>query len=303
MSRIFSLGSEWLYFKIYSGYKIADIILLEYLNEKIELLLSKNIIKKWFFIRYYDSDSHVRIRFQVNKKEDVFKVIQELNPVFEDLLDKNLIWKVQNDTYLREVERYGLDTIEASETLFYFDSKMMLNYLTLKNEFEKEETQLLFSCLSIDSFLNAFDLSTSEKLTLLDTMQQGFKNEFNATKVLKNELDKHYRSLEKDISIALNDILVSNYQILIERNNNIQPIIQIIKANLEINRNSFISSHIHMMINRQFTSRQREYETIIYDHLFRYYKTYFYNKRPQIYIGNVTADLQSVLVQQEIMRV
>ena len=74
MNRVFSLGSEWVYFKIYSGYKIADVILLEYLKEKIELLQSENIIKKWFFIRYNDSDSHLRIRFQVDKVNNVFAV-------------------------------------------------------------------------------------------------------------------------------------------------------------------------------------------------------------------------------------
>lgn len=282
MSRIFSLGSEWVYFKVYSGYKIADIILLEYLNEKIEFLFSENYIKKWFFIRYYDSDSHLRIRFQVNKSDDVFHVIKELNSVFEDLLRKNFIWKVQSDTYLREMERYGLKTIEDSESLFCFDSKMILDYLCLKNDFESDETQLLFSFLSIDSFLNAFSLSISEKLALLDDMQQGFKKEFNATKGLKSELDKHYREFEKDISnclnFASNQKLVPLYEIIEEKSKNIKAIVESIKENLEINLDSFLSSHIHMMINRQFTSRQREYEVLVYDHLFRYYKTCFYRK-------------------------
>ena len=282
MSRVFSLGSEWVYFKIYSGYKTADIILLEYLKEKIDFLLSKKHIKKWFFIRYNDSDSHIRIRFQVNKSEDVFQVIKELNLVFEDLFDNNFVWKIQSDTYLREMERYGIETIEDSETLFYFDSKMMLDYLSLKNDFERDEIQLLFSFLSIDSFLDAFSLSMSEKLALLDNMQQGFKKEFNATKVLKSELDKHYRGLEKEISSFLNDVsnqeLMSLYEIIEKKSENIKPIVESIKKNLEINLNFFLSSHIHMMVNRQFTSRQREYETLIYDHLFRYYKTCFYKK-------------------------
>jgi thiopeptide-type bacteriocin biosynthesis protein len=278
MTRIFSLGSEWVYFKIYSGYKIADVILLEYLNEKIEKLLSENSIKKWFFIRYNDSDSHLRIRFQVSNSENVFQVIKELNPVFEDLLQKNFIWKVQNDAYLREIERYGLNTIKDSETLFYFDSKMILEYLSMKNDLEKEEHQLLFSFLSIDSFLNAFELTISEKMTLLDDMQQGFKKEFNATKVLKSELDKHYRELENEISSYMNDNSSAIFQIVEDKFHNIHPIAESIKKNLEINLNSFLSSHIHMMINRQFTSRQRQYETVIYDHLYRYYKTCFYKK-------------------------
>ena len=278
MSRVYSLGSEWVYFKIYSGYKIADVILLEYLNKKIERLLLENVIKKWFFIRYNDSDSHLRIRFQVTNPENVFQVIKELHPVFEDLLQKNFIWKVQNDTYLSEIERYGWNTIKDSETLFYFDSKMILEYLYLKNNSGKEKNQLLFSFLSIDSFLNAFALSSSEKLKLLDEMQQSFKKEFNATKILKSELDKHYRELEKEISSFMNKHSNEMHQIVVDKFINIHAIAESIKENLEINLNSFLSSHIHMMINRQFTSRQREYETLIYDHLFRYYKTCFYKK-------------------------
>lgn len=289
MSRVFSLGSEWVYFKVYSGYKIADIILLEYLKKKIELLESKNHIKKWFFIRYNDSDSHLRIRFQVHKSEDVFHVIKELNPVFEDLLQKNYIWKVQTDTYLREIERYGIQTIDHSETLFYFDSKMIMDYLVLNKDFENEENQLLFSLLSIDSFLNTFSLSTSEKLNLLDEMQHAFKKEFNATKVLKSELDKHYRTFEKAISTAMNYDenyeLSLLYAIIEEKFYNIKPVVLAIKQNLEINLNSFLSSHIHMMINRQYTSRQREYETLIYDHLYRYYKTCFYKKAHSIKVN------------------
>ena len=51
-----------------------------------------------------------------------------------------------------------------------------------------------------------------------------------------------------------------------------------LKVKLQINMNSFLSSHIHMMINRQFTSRQRQYELVIYDHLFRFYKTQMFQK-------------------------
>lgn len=283
MNRVFSLGSEWVYFKIYSGYKITDVILLEYLKEKIAFLVSENIIKKWFFIRYNDPDSHIRIRFQVSKTDDVFYVIKELNLIFEDVLHKNFIWKVQNDIYLREIERYGSKTMEDSETLFYYDSEMILNYLSLKNGFKNDKTQLLFSFLSIDSFLDAFSLSPSEKLALLDDMQQGFKKEFNATKVLKSQLDKHYRELEKQISTTMNDDksyeLSPLYEIIEQKSSKIKPIVESIKENLEINLNSFLSSHIHMMINRQFTSRQREYETLIYDHLYRYYKTCNFKNR------------------------
>ena len=293
MNRVFSLGSEWIYFKIYSGYKTADIILLEYLKEKIEKLSSEKYIKKWFFIRYNDPDSHIRIRFQVENSEAVFHIVKEFNPIFEELLHKNYIWKVQNDTYLREVERYGVATIEDSEALFYYDSKMMLNYLTLKNYFENDQTQLLFSLLSINSFLTAFSLSKSEKLHLLDEMQQGFKYEFQVTKEVKTELDKHYRSMENEISNLLNfksyQKFALLYNIIEVKNLESKAVAKAIKENIEINLHSFLSSHIHMMINRQYTSRQREYETLIYDHLHRYYKMRFYRRV-------VSTDFQTVRI-------
>jgi len=282
MERVFSLGSEWVYFKIYTGYKTADLILLEYLKEKIDFLIAENHIKKWFFIRYYDTDSHLRLRFQVNNPESIYVICKELNPIFQDVLNKNYCWKIQNDTYLREVERYGLSTMEDSETLFYFDSKMILEYLSFKKCFEKDEVQLIFSFLSINSFLNAFSLPFSEKLTLLNEMQLAFKQEFSATKVLKSQLDKHYRSLENDIVKVLNYEAQEEFQFLYaiieEKLENCKPVANAIKEKLEINLFSFLSSHIHMMINRQFTSRQLEYEVLIYDHLYRYYKMCFYKK-------------------------
>jgi thiopeptide-type bacteriocin biosynthesis protein len=58
--------------------------------------------------------------------------------VLNSLLEQNSVWKIQTDTYQREIERYG-KTIEDSETLFWHDSEMILHYLVLKSSFEKEE--------------------------------------------------------------------------------------------------------------------------------------------------------------------
>lgn len=42
---------------------------------------------------------------------------------------------------------------------------------------------------------------------------------------------------------------------------------------LEIDLNDFLSSHIHMTMNRIFCSKNREHEMICYDFLSRYYKS------------------------------
>ncbi|MEO8234716.1 MAG: thiopeptide-type bacteriocin biosynthesis protein [Flavobacterium sp.] len=280
MKRKFIVGSEWLYYKVYTGVKISDIILVEKLRPIIKELKSNNLIKKWFFIRYKDPDEHLRLRFYSSKKQNSLQVIQYLHPVLDVLVEEDIVWKVQLDTYQREIERYGSATMKVSESLFHYDSEMILEYLLLKPNFLEEDTQLLFSFLAIDSFLNAFSLQNSQKLELLEKLQSSFKEEFNADKILKKELDKNYRILfSKIVSILKNkDGFLELHEIVTHKENKIKKLILEVTGKLEISLHSFISSHIHMIINRQYVSRQRQYECLIYDHLYRYYKTIQYEK-------------------------
>lgn len=277
MQRVFCLGSEWLYYKIYTGVQTTDIILLEKLGPIIFQLTKRKIIQKWFFIRYRDTDEHFRIRFLIDNKNNFQKVVNAIYPIINELLQENLIWKVQTDTYKRELERYGALTIEDSEFLFWKDSEMSLQYLSLKKTFAKKELALLFSFCSIDSFLNSFSLSILDKCSLMNNLQHSFKEEFEADKILKKELDKNYRELSPELKRFLEEDIQNDFpdffKIIAEKQVQTSEKISAIKTKIQIPLNDFLSSHIHMMINRQFTSKQRMYELIIYDHLYRYYKS------------------------------
>ncbi|PJJ09862.1 thiopeptide-type bacteriocin biosynthesis protein [Flavobacterium sp. 1] len=277
MKRDFCLGSEWLYYKIYTGVKTADIILLEKLNPVIQELRDENKIQKWFFIRYKDPEEHLRIRIYCANSENTSLIIAQLYPVLNTLLQDNIVWKVQTDTYQREMERYGKNTIEDSETLFWQDSEMILNYLSLKLNFTKNKMELIFSFLSIDSFLNSFSLSNIQKLTLMDELQASFKKEFDADKTLKKEMANHYKELSQEVQFFLSGTALNDfpkiYVAIQEKQNQTNKTILLIKDKLTIPLSDFLMSHIHMMMNRQYTSKQRMYELLIYDHLFRYYKS------------------------------
>jgi thiopeptide-type bacteriocin biosynthesis protein len=213
----------------------------------------------------------------IDNPKNVSKVIAKLYPVLNEMLIQHLVWKIQTDTYQREIERYGENTMIDSEFIFWQDSEMILDYLKLKPNFANDEIELLFSFYAVDCFLNSFSLSNSEKLDLMNTLQESFKNEFNADKNLKKELDKHYRELSTAIANLLAGKAQNEFsemiQIVHHKNNKITGAIAAINEKLEMPIASFLMSHIHMMINRQYTSKQRMYELILYDHLYRYYKT------------------------------
>ncbi|WP_337965395.1 thiopeptide-type bacteriocin biosynthesis protein [uncultured Flavobacterium sp.] len=282
MQRVFCLGSEWLYYKIYTGVQTTDLILFEKFYPIILQLEKRKIIQKWFFIRYNDNDAHFRIRFLIEDKKNLSKAINMLFPVLNDLLQENLVWKVQTDTYQRELERYGENTIEDSEFLFWKDSEMIIQYISLKKAFSEKDMALLFSFCSIDSFLNSFGLSISDKLNLMNSLQISFKEEFEADKTLKSQLDKKYRELLPTIEHFFSDISRKDFpdffEIIEKKENQIVEKVLEIKASIQIPIHDFLASHIHMMLNRQYTSKQRMYELVVYDHLYRYYKTLNYKR-------------------------
>lgn len=282
MKRDFCIGSEWLYYKIYTGVKTADLVLLEKLYPVILDLQKEKIISKWFFIRYKDPDEHLRIRFYCEAPENTATVIAKMYPILSILLEENSIWKVQTDTYQREMERYGEKTMLNSEKLFWYDSEMILHYLTVKSSFEKKEMPLLFSFTAIDTFLNSFGVSNSDKLSLMDQLQLAFKKEFDADKSLKKELDQHYRALFQEMQRFLLGKAAEDHPDIFNsinaKNKKYNDLIDSIKGKLQIPLSEFLCSHIHMMLNRQYTSKQRMYELIVYDHLHRYYKIQEFRK-------------------------
>jgi thiopeptide-type bacteriocin biosynthesis protein len=283
MQRDFSLGSQWLYYKIYTGVKTADSILLEKLEPIISQLEQKKKIQKWFFIRYHDPEEHIRLRFLVDDTDNLATIINSFQSVFKELMSEDLVWKIQTDTYQREIERYGKATMYASEFLFWKDSKMILQYLTIKDSFPEKETPLFFSFLAVDSFLNSFNLSSLEKLSLMNELQIAYKKEFEVDKLQKKQLDLKYRSLATQINQFLKGSVQNNfpemYAVVDHKASEIKGTVLEIRTKIEIPLNDFLASHIHMMINRQYTSKQRIYELVIYDHLYRYYKTISYTKQ------------------------
>ena len=129
--RSFSLGSEWLYYKLYCGNKTADKLLCEAIKPLTEKLLQEKVIDKWFFIRYSDPETHIRLRFHFTDLNQKAKVIAHMAQFCAEFEKSGLLWKTQTDTYQRELERYGSNSMEISENLFFYDSIAIVNMLAM----------------------------------------------------------------------------------------------------------------------------------------------------------------------------
>lgn len=280
VKRNFIIGDEWLYFKIYCGPKSADKILTQALKPLCEELLNQGIITKWFFIRYSDPQLHIRIRFLLSDVKEIGKVIIQFNQAIAKYVDSGLISKVQSETYSRELERYGWQLTEHAESFFFNDSNMIIQLLDMLDEEAGEEIRWLFSLCAIDQLLSDFNFDLNQKHDLLERMKTSFANEFNMEKNLKLQMDDKFRNNRKKITDFLTRQNIDEdvspiFELLVdysERNKSVAKAIEAENDNI-IHLNDLMPSYIHMLCNRMFRAKQRLHEMVLYDFLYRFYKS------------------------------
>ena len=299
MKRTFITGSEWLYYKIYTGTKTADRILTEAIKPVSEKLLEEGIIDSWFFIRYSDPKLHLRVRFHHTESLQLEKTIRLMHDSLVPFVESDLIWKLTNDTYNRELERYGYTYIEQSEILFFHDSVMVVNILDLIEGDEGEIIRWLIGLRAIDEMLEVFGYNEEQKLIYLEKLRDGFGAEFGMNKDLKSQLSGKYRTEKKVIENVMNRLndnesgMAPLFELLQNKRENTLPIattlITLEKSNsLEIPKDQLMNSYLHMMCNRLFKSKQRLHELVLYDFLCQYYTSQKARKKQKVNANIIT---------------
>src|SRR5262249_25822369 len=126
--RSFPLGSEWIYAKLYTGPATLDQTLLQVVRPVVESVTRSGAVDRWFFIRYGDPEWHLRFGFHGEPSRLSTEVLPLLQDAVAPLLADRRLWRIQFDTYEREVERYGgLEGIELAERFFHADSEAVLS--------------------------------------------------------------------------------------------------------------------------------------------------------------------------------
>ena len=308
-ARTFITGSEWLYVKIYCGTNSAEKILKEVINSLVKELIAENKITQWFFIRYADPENHIRIRFHHPEDTGFWKVVLErLYASTKNYLDNSLVYTIQTDTYNREIERYGINTIELSEHIFYLDSEAVINCIDLLGDEEAEKYRWLLSARGVDMLLDDFNYSLESKGALLKKLQQGYSAEFGNNKSLSGLLNDKYRVNTQLLRSFLNtendeeNEIKEATKIFMLRSIQIRQAAKKIK-NLQLTDSTTFSfddllpGYIHMFLNRMFLSEQRKYELVIYHFLSKYYDSQIAIKKKNITVQKACTAQRKVVLQ------
>lgn len=278
---IFFPGSQWAYFKIYTGHKMVDELLSNSIRDLAVSFHEEAIILKWFFVRYSDDDFHVRVRFLLTSSDNLLEVTKRINNILQPYKTNRIIHNIIIDTYKREIERYGSEYIESCEEIFSSDSFAVCNYLgKYKNN---DDLRWVFSAIGVNGYLNDFKFNIEEKIKILSIVSDQFFKEFGGSKRLKIQLDHKYRQAREILSIYLSGNDISNEA---------KDFLEIIQARSDSNRNAvlkltedikknngkdelidIVQSIVHLFLNRLFSSNHRKQEMVLYYIMWKHYKS------------------------------
>lgn len=267
-TRTFIPGSEWLYFKFFTGAKSADKLLADILLPFTNILLDNQVIEEWFYIRYSDPKFHIRFRIKISNSGNFDSVLrlfyQSLNPWVEN----GLITNIQLDCYSRELERYGINTIIPSEALFFADSVAITKIIArLREKEDSDETRWLLAINLVNDTLEAAGYSLLKKGIFINQVDNGFREEFGIKSFLyKKPLDIKYREKRKKITetFANGGETAKFNDILSERKEQITKVLNKVRISSDKSIDELLPSYTHMTINRLFRSNNRLCEMVIY---------------------------------------
>ncbi|KLT70296.1 thiopeptide-type bacteriocin biosynthesis protein [Flavobacterium sp. ABG] len=280
IKRDFIVGESWVYYKIYCGSKITESMLKEIIKPAVNSLLVKDIIDKWFFIRYSDPQPHIRLRLHLKEITNIHIVLEKFSAQLSKLKEDDLVWKIQLDTYQRELERYGENTIEIAEDFFFHDSNLIIDLL--ENVIEEDENlRWQIGLVLINNILSGFKYTMEDKLQFMVNLRNGFASEINMDKFLTKQLDNKYRNFRTEIDNLMQPkterevYFYTFFENFNARTSHLTAFILQLKeeGKLQVNFNSLVSSYIHMSMVRLFKSKNRLHEVVVYDFLLKYYKT------------------------------
>ncbi|MBO0948816.1 lantibiotic dehydratase [Fibrella forsythiae] len=271
--RRFSVGSEWFYLKIYLGEKASDTLLVQAVYPAVQQLIHMQIVQAFFFVRYQDTDPHLRLRFRGNPHVEFYQyVVRAMQQALQQAVMSGVVHRVQVDTYQRELERYGIDYIDQCETLFYYDSLSTLTFLTQCDGLFDEDTRFAVGVAKIDRLLTGLGLSLPQQRQLMTGLKEQFFVEFGGKLPLRQQLNEKYRSYLPVIEQALTREFMPGSAMWQWDDLQVTVLRQLAQAITEpVQLLQLAGSLIHMTINRLFPSKQRVYELVLYHCLAKQY--------------------------------
>jgi thiopeptide-type bacteriocin biosynthesis protein len=279
--RRFPPGSRWLYAKLYGSALATERLLASELHPLIGKCRAAGSIDRWHFVRYRDSDDHLRVRFHGAPEALRSEVQPALEQLFQRVARGSAIWRCQFDTYEREATRYGgPEAIELAERIFDIDSETVVGLLRAAPADASPDWRWLLSARLVDVYYEEFSLDLESRERHAKRTEAAFRREFRVDAGFEGQISQRFRR-ERPLLEALfadrerfPDHLRWALDIVDAFSGKLAPLAAKFRSLARQDRLSgtledISASLAHMHVNRMMLSNPREHELIIHAFLHR----------------------------------
>jgi thiopeptide-type bacteriocin biosynthesis protein len=283
-----------LYAKLYTSPATVDRILRDVVKPVVDAALTTGAADRWFFIRYGDPDWHLRLRFHGLPDRLHREVLPTLQAAAAPLLTAGLLWRVQLDTYEREVERYGgVDGIVLAERLFHADSDAVLALSDFIGEDTRGDLRWRLALLGMHLLVVDLGFDLAVRRAVIRKTRDEFAAEFHADAKFNGQLGTKFRPERRGVESILkmapqsDPRLADGLEILRRRSVALAPVITEWRACAEAGKlarplTELAPSYLHMHANRLLRSAHRAQELVLYDFLSRIYESQAARRYPPV---------------------
>jgi len=299
--RTFVPGDAWCYFKFYLGAHACEKVVAERLGPLMHQLRDEGLVEELFFLRLTDPDYHLRLRVRPREASCLGEIITRINVFFQPEVKSGVIWKVQLDTYQRELERYGNWLAVPSEALFDIDSRAVLDIKGLVVADSANDRAWLLSLRMCADYIRKFCHDKEEMRAFLIERRSAYGSVFNTNKLQKRDMTQRYLNYRADVEAAL---IKDRYPF--EQEDALRARLAAFRAELDSwyastlneagfeRRSDLLASYIHMSVLRFVSSKNKLHEHVIYFMLERFFMRHVL--RPQLPLNDklITAEVSQL---------
>jgi thiopeptide-type bacteriocin biosynthesis protein len=286
-ARTFPPGSEWVYAKLYASPSNVDRLLEQIVGPLAREALGSGAADSWFFIRYGDPQWHLRVRLHGSPARLRQEILPALHEAAAPFVAEGSVWKLQLDTYEREVERYGgPEGIALAERIFQADSEAVLESLEMLEEGDEgSDERWRLALAGVDRLLGDFGFGEEARWwPLVEATRLKFEKDLSADAGVRRQLGDRFRKESKKLEPLLDrsrddeSSLAPGLDVLRSRSERLAPLVEELRVReragqLSLPLAEIVPSFLHMHVNRILRSGHRKHEFVLYDFLSRLYKS------------------------------
>jgi thiopeptide-type bacteriocin biosynthesis protein len=230
------------------------------------------------------------LRLHGDPKRLSAEALPELHACLLGFQQKGALWRMQLDTYQREMERYGgLAGMRVSERFFRYDSELVLELLAAVFGQAGSQLRWLMAFAAVDRLLGSLGFDLNSRRLLVNAMGQAREKTFRVgdayRKQVSEKFRKHRQILERLVADACPADLPDSVNSALSRFNaqmeGIRMELQHAQQAGALTKplEDLAASYVHMHLNRIFRAAANAQEMVLYDFLARTYDSMAAKKR------------------------